>query len=69
MSSKSDPALVVFTGTEHEAASNTVAASQWPEGMLLLAPCSPHQLAQLIGSYGKPAEMPFPRTRPVTQQP
>lgn len=54
---------------EHDAASNTVAASQWPEGMLFLAPCSPHRLAQLIGSYGKPAEMPFPRTCPVTQQP
>ena len=55
--------------TEHHAASYTVVASQWPEGMLLLAPCSPHRLAQLIGSYGKPAEMPFPRTCPVTQQP
>ena len=47
---------------EHDAALNTVAASQWPEGTLFLAPCSPHRLAQLIGSYGKPAEMPFPRT-------
>ena len=56
-------------GAQHDAASNTAAAAQWPEGTLLLAPCSPHRLAQLIGSYGKPVEMPFPRTGPVTQQP
>lgn len=54
---------------EHDAALNTVAASQWPEGTLFLAPCSPHRLAQLIGSYGKPAEMPFPRTCPLPSSP